>query len=172
VLSRSWQQGPDDKGTEEQGQNRAGTPPQVTGDTLDSQYSYRMPHLHTQRILERLAVFAAVASLLSCAWMICSNEIVEEVLAPDVPVKAVVFIRNCGATTGYSINVSVHPASSRLPNEAGDVFVATGRGPVIASWKSSRHLHIEYPPEAEVFWAAAKAAGIYVSYEPPIRPGI
>src|SRR5438093_5481906 len=53
----------------------------------------------------------------------CQNDVVSTVWSPVGSTKAVAFIRNCGATTGFSTHVSVLPGSSDLPNQAGNVLV-------------------------------------------------
>ena len=54
----------------------------------------------------------------------CRNEILGSHYSPTKQLKAVVFQRDCGATTGFSIQISIMPANIALPNEGGNVFVA------------------------------------------------
>ncbi len=107
----------------------------------------------------------------------CGNTVVAEVLSPDPRYKAVVFHRDCGATTGFSTQVSVIRALDPLPNESGNVFVAdgqhgttppTGAGglEVGAWWKSGTSLVISHPPGARVFKQATEILGVQVAYEP------
>ncbi|HEY7181405.1 MAG TPA: hypothetical protein VIC84_08295, partial [Blastocatellia bacterium] len=53
----------------------------------------------------------------------CGNEILRVHYSPTKKLKAVVFERDCGATTGFSAQISIIPANSDLPNKAGNVFV-------------------------------------------------
>ena len=89
---------------------------------------------------------------------LCGNGILQTVRSPDGTLKAVIFERGCGATTGYSEQVSVLPAGDALPNRAGNVFVADSNhgaapdGPQVkASWQSADHLRIAYHKKARVF---------------------
>ena len=54
----------------------------------------------------------------------CGNDEVVRVPSPDAKFEAVVFQRDCGATTGFSTQVSVVTKGASLPNEAGNVFIA------------------------------------------------
>ena len=71
----------------------------------------------------------------------CGNELLREVASPDGKMKAVVFQRDCAATTGFITQVSVLSKDEKLPNESGNVFSADtnhgvapsgeGGGPVV-----------------------------------------
>ena len=49
----------------------------------------------------------------------CGNEIFQEVYSPDNEYKAVVFQRDCGATTSFSTQISILKASAKLPDKSG-----------------------------------------------------
>ena len=85
-------------------------------------------------------VMAGLAGLIATTiyrWSgpLCGNTPIVEEPAPGGKFRAVVFERDCGATTGFSTNISIIPARSPLPNEQGNVFRAdhptTPAGPVI-----------------------------------------
>ena len=46
----------------------------------------------------------------------CGNEIHAEQKSPDGKLKVVEFMRNCGATTGYNVQISILPTDHALPN--------------------------------------------------------
>ena len=54
----------------------------------------------------------------------CGNDLVREVRSPSGKMKAVVFERDCGATTGFSTQVSLLLSNKSLPNESGNLFIA------------------------------------------------
>jgi hypothetical protein len=62
----------------------------------------------------------------------CGNEVISEVPSPDRRLKAIVFERDCGATTDFSTQVSVMPSGQQFLTRAtwlrstasGNVFVA------------------------------------------------
>lgn len=92
----------------------------------------------------------------------CGNEMISETLSPDKSLKVVLFQRDCGATTGFSTQVTVLPAAQSLPNDSGNVLVADtdhgkapsgpGGGPEVQTeWKSDRELIVRYHPAARTF---------------------
>ena len=92
----------------------------------------------------------------------CANDEIQTIASPDGTLKAVVFSRGCGATTGSSTQVSVLSANASLPNRGGNVFVAdTGSGaapsgpgggpPLRVVWNGPHALTIQHPPKARVF---------------------
>ncbi len=107
--------------------------------------------------------FQGCAFLVSKAFEdMCGNDIANVYPSPDGALKAVVFSRNCGATTGYSTQISVLPVSEQLPNKSGNIFTAKahykevtyskkGTIPIKGRWLSNTELQIAYPSQAEVF---------------------
>ena len=73
----------------------------------------------------------------------CSNEVVSEVPSPNGELKAVIFTRNCGATTANSRQITILPASHSLPNEAGNVFISDREPPLTVQWTDDQNLIIE-----------------------------
>jgi hypothetical protein len=110
-----------------------------------------------------LIAIIAIGSLLFMVWFIftllfpCTNEIKSEVESPDHQLKAVIFSRDCGATTDVSMQVSVISKNDTLPNEAGNVFIEdSGHGAartmlVSAKWTGPRELLISHDPKARIF---------------------
>ncbi|HWB85680.1 MAG TPA: hypothetical protein VG675_16165 [Bryobacteraceae bacterium] len=117
----------------------------------------------------------AVVVLTGCG--LCSNQIVKEVPSPDGTKKAIIFVRDCGATTGFSTDVSVINANETLPSSAGNVFIADanhGGVPlaknnaldVNAVWTSANRLVIHYPAGARNFLQDPARAGVAIQYLP------
>ncbi len=59
-------------------------------------------------------------------YSLCSNEITSELASPDNEYLAVVFERSCGATTGFSTQVSMLDNNSSLENEPGNIVIIDG----------------------------------------------
>jgi hypothetical protein len=93
-------------------------------------------------MVKPLGVCATMVLLCGCMRDPCANAQISEDPSPDRRLKAVTFRRDCGATTTYSVRVSIVPASKSLPNEAGNVFVASGEPLVVVRWLADRHLSI------------------------------
>ena len=124
-----------------------------------------------------------MAMLLAGAWALlaftnamCANDVLVEAPSPDGSLRAVVFVRNCGATTRYSTQVSVLPSTRHLPNDFSRLFVAeTGYEPsgndpkgqpaVSLEWLSLTQLEVRYPAGSNVVRQNTKTHGVSVSYD-------
>ena len=80
----------------------------------------------------------------------CSNTIQSQSYSPDHALKVIVFTRDCGATTGFSTQVSILGGANSLPNDAGNVFV-TNDGCAGAHWSGNRKVTVVYDHHAQVF---------------------
>ena len=111
----------------------------------------------------------------------CQNDLVSTVWSPVGSTKAVAFVRNCGATTGFSTHVSVLKPSSDLPNQAGNVLVIDDTtnspglpdyppGPVLKvalRWAGPNQLIVTYSRRARVARAekSLPSPSVSISYE-------
>lgn len=123
-----------------------------------------------------------LALLLSGTDDFCGNSPLLEVPSPSGDWKVVVFERNCGATTGFSTQVSVIKAGTSLPNEGGNLFVADtnhnaapsgpGGGPAVrVTWVAPSNIRIEHHPLARLIKAQPSYSGIRIDYVPTSSPG-
>lgn len=89
--------------------------------------------------------------------------------------SAVLFARDCGATTSSSSQVSLTKMGD-MPHDGGNVFIAdddhglaqaaSWGGPwTELRWTSARHLLVRYDARARVFKKEASVSGVNVSYE-------
>lgn len=106
----------------------------------------------------------------------CENTILSEARSPNGRLNAVLFERNCGATTGHSTQVSVLRSGVR-PDVSGNAFVAdtnhgaadgsVGGGPwVEAVWTDDESLIVRYDAQARVFTEQPDIAGVKITYQP------
>jgi len=99
----------------------------------------------------------AIALSLQSGYDLCANEVLSESLSPDGSKRAVLFSRECGATTDFSWQISILGSKEELPNAGGNVFVAdTDHGAVQemkveVDWRGSDNLIVSYPARAGVF---------------------
>ena len=128
---------------------------------------------------QRRWLFAVVLALtggFGCAPL-CENTILTSVPSPSKRRTAVVFVRNCGATTDFSTQVSVLRAGQRLGDTGGNCLVVdsdhgavqTGRSGelvVSVSWRSDDRLLVRYPRRSRVFERSTTVNGVTVSFEP------
>jgi hypothetical protein len=112
----------------------------------------------------------------------CANEVLAEFPAPSHRTRAIVFQRSCGATTAFSTQVSLLPASRPLPNDGGNVFIADtdhGRapagpagGPVVeVRWVKPGELEVRYDARARVFRADSLVTGVRIRFVTIALPG-
>ncbi|HEU4384684.1 MAG TPA: hypothetical protein VFR85_14450 [Anaeromyxobacteraceae bacterium] len=90
-------------------------------------------------------------AVLAAACDLCRNEFVADVPFPSGRNHAVVFQRDCGATTSYSVQVSVLSSGKKLANEGGNALIADAGHrdvplQVRATWDSDRVLRLSYDP--------------------------
>ena len=124
-----------------------------------------------------LLAIGTAASVTACLDLSagCGNEQLSEVASPDRARRAVVFQRDCGATTPFSTQVSILPAGATLPDSSGNVFVADtehgradagpGGGPrVSVRWIAGDTLELRYDPRARIFVQEAHVLGTNVRF--------
>lgn len=125
----------------------------------------------------------------STHWLsgtMCDNQVISTSLTPDHRLKAVVFERDCGATTGFSTQVSVLLASQKLTDEAGNALVVDdnrgaarsgpGGGPMVhIAWAGNRSLLVRFDSRARVVsqrdhiripTSAFRSESVSVRYDP------
>lgn len=114
--------------------------------------------------------------LYSTADDMCGNKILNTVALNEGRLKAVIFQRDCGATTGFSTQVSLIQTNESLPNKGGNVFVADtnhgsapsgeGGGPEVKiEIISSDHIKILTHQNARIFKSEPTWKDIAISYE-------
>lgn len=136
------------------------------------------------RVFRALAIAAVSGVVVWVAWFAgmfwflgptCGNELLAEVASPDGELRAVVFQRDCGATTGFSTQVSVLRRGEPLEDRPGNVFVADtghgaapsgpGGGPAVsARWLSSEELEVAHHPAARVFSSSPAFGSVKVRH--------
>ena len=56
----------------------------------------------------------------------CANTVITSRTSPNGKWKIVLFERNCGATTGFSTQISLMESSEKLSNKEGNIYIAEG----------------------------------------------
>ena len=82
----------------------------------------------------------------------CENSVLSEEPSPDKLLKAVSFIRGCGATTSDSLNVSVIPINEQI--DTGNAYVAeniSNEQQITISWSAPDQLVIHTIKPARIF---------------------
>ena len=114
--------------------------------------------------------------LLSMLAPPCANDVLLEAASPDRKLKAVVFQRDCGATTDFSTQVVLLSPSSKPTDSAASFFISdsnhgiaprgAGGGPnVQVFWVTYGHLVVSHHQSARIFRAEQKVGAVEVRYE-------
>lgn len=93
----------------------------------------------------------------------CENEIREVQVSPDGAKKLVMFSRDCGATTGFNVQISILDRSQDLPDAAGNLFIS-GEGKVKAIWENEGKVVIGFENGLGIFKREQSSDGIKAEY--------
>lgn len=88
--------------------------------------------------------------------------------SPSRQQKAVIYERNCGATTGFSTHVSVVDTERAVPNQQGNLFDIEGHPEwtnVTVRWINENHIVITYPVGPTLYKARTRWWWIKIDYE-------
>jgi hypothetical protein len=102
----------------------------------------------------------------------CGNRVLVDVPSPHGARHAVVFERDCGATTDFSTQLSILNAGEKLGDDGGNSFVVDsnhGRATslyVHVKWSSEGALEVSYPESARVFHNERRINGVSIIYRP------
>jgi len=125
---------------------------------------------------------ATIIVLVIAGWLLsellenamCGNDYIQTLKSPDTKHTAVLFQRDCGATTSFSTQASIFPRDVYPPNKPGNVFgiELKGEGPAgywhgpIArmTWLDNRTLEIRYDHTATTFRREVRSGAIEVRY--------
>ena len=100
----------------------------------------------------------------------CEDEIIE--VKPHRSHRAILFQRNCGATTGVNRQVSILPDDEQLTG-TGNVFIADadqgaafGKDPIVQLfWQADGRLTVLHHPLVRIFKRQGTANGVRITYE-------
>lgn len=123
----------------------------------------------------RGSVLAVTAFTCSSCSDTCSNTQISRADAPDGLHSAVMFQRDCGATTRFSTQVSV-VTQGEQPSASGNIFRADdGHGVAAAGawggpwaetkWLAPDHLLIRYATKSRLFEQKDEVSGVKISYQ-------
>ena len=95
-----------------------------------------------------LAILATIAMVTACGpkFSDCSNRLVQSFPSPDGTLKAVVYERNCGSTTGINRQVAILRGKDVFPTVAAmnSFFASLGDPKIEIVWKSTNSITINY----------------------------
>ena len=94
----------------------------------------------------------------------CGNTIIETKFSPNQNNKIVLFERSCGATTGFSTQVSILEKGNYLENENSTIFIMY-KDSLNIKWVNDKEVNIEFSKNSEVFKKQNHFKGIKINYK-------
>ncbi|NRA85582.1 MAG: hypothetical protein HRU22_17935 [Gammaproteobacteria bacterium] len=103
------------------------------------------------KLVIRLGILATIISILFIGWFIymsrdmCGNYLHSTLDSPERDKKVVIYQRDCGATTGFTTQISLLRAGEKLENDSGNIFIISGHPDEVApqvKWINSSSLRI------------------------------
>ena len=124
-----------------------------------------------KKFLQVSLIFLFVGCLVSCDFGV-KNILIDEKMSPNGENKIVVFQRDAGATTGFSVQVSVLKSNKNLKNsDKGNIFVIAGNktdfesGKLFdISWLDEKTLNITLHSDKKVYKQVEKLENISIQY--------
>lgn len=106
---------------------------------------------------------------------ICKNSIISEIVSPSKDLKAVIFVRDCGATTGFVTHLSIIKSDEKTLDGVGNTFIADtdhGRAPESAaggpaieiSCTNQTHMVVTHHQSVRIFSSQNEIHGIHIKY--------
>jgi hypothetical protein len=114
-------------------------------------------------IIILLAIFIFVKYVLDTLFGdMCGNDILQKVPSPSGDNVAYVFERSCGATTGFSPQLSILDKDDDFQNESGNTFRSDKDFSI--EWVDEKSLKVIYDKSSETYEMDKKVNGIKVDY--------
>lgn len=114
------------------------------------------------RLFLPIVIFPSI--LVGCQQQssLCENKIINSITSPQNNYTAYKFIRDCGATTKASYQLSILNSGQEFGNQIGNVFVSYG--PFDVQWVNPKEIVIKYDNSSEVFKKENKYKDITIQY--------
>ncbi len=133
--------------------------------------------IHLLALFFLFFMIAALAGVLFFAWLtrdMCGNDFSYESISPDGQYRAIVFQRDCGATTDFSTRVAILKADEAFTDKIkGNIFIMDGHPDdtrVQVYWFSPRTLTISYQNGFKIFLQKDRFQDIDIRYTPVPAP--
>jgi len=114
-----------------------------------------------------VCISLSIVLLAGCRWdgdpFSCSTSVEREYPSPDGTHIAIVYHRDCGATTDFNTQVGLRLRTERLDLERAQVVAVAGQHPVTPVWSSNRRLVIPLPND-QIYVQSRRWCDVEVSY--------
>ena len=118
--------------------------------------------------VEKSSVILIVITFLLQGCLACENDIFQTIHSPDQKFSAVIFNRDCGATTGFSTQVSIVDFGESLPKVNGNTLVIDNhpsKTKVKVEWVSNNELVISSLGKNIVYDKENSFGKVKINYE-------
>ena len=95
-----------------------------------------------------IVLFTTITLLRTLSDGMCGNEVIKKEISPDGLYIAYAFLRNCGATTSFSPQVTIMKNGKELKNEGGNIFIGNRSEYIDIKWEDSKTLIIYHTVNA------------------------
>jgi len=125
------------------------------------------PFLFLFSLVKRVLMLVTIAVFSSCTPLSdCADTVTLESASADGQLVAVVFERDCGATTAKNTQICFRPRSEPFDSKRQPSFlVFEGDGKVVVSWESPSKLLVRLPQDSKVFRKESEKSGVKIEYE-------
>lgn len=113
-------------------------------------------------VIAVVAIAALIGLDFSLSHGLCQNTVAAETPSPNGRLKAVVFLRACGAAP--NTQVSILGVNQSLPDRDGNVFATSGEPKLSVRWADDYHLIIAGRTRTD-FQRLGEYKGIRITYE-------
>lgn len=121
-----------------------------------------------------LTIIGGLTLLNSCSDG-CSNTVVDQSTSPNGGYSAVLFQRDCGATTGFSTQISLLD-DDEIPKGSANVFIADddhgaadigewGGPEAGVQWISDDHMLVRFATKSRIYKQETSVSGVKISYQ-------
>lgn len=117
-------------------------------------------------LASRLLLMLLIAALVGCGDR-CENEVVQTTSSPSGRKQAVVFVRDCGATTGLSTQVSIVAGGVKVIG-AGNALVVEGRPSIQVRWLTDSAVSLSRLGPGRIFKQESEVYGTSIRYDYPL----
>ncbi len=96
---------------------------------------------------------------------LCANDVSQRIVSPSGKRTAVVFVRDCGATTDFNTHLSLVSEGEQLPSKVGgNAFVHGKQLPLRVEWISETELRVSGTVGVEAIKRKTRVDGVLIRY--------
>lgn len=138
----------------------------------DSKSSYILNFLGgsmTKRLKLLMTIIIILIAFLASKYLLdllfedmCGNDIKQKIHSPNGESVAYLFERSCGATTGFSLQLSVLDKDADFQNEPGNTFRSDKDFSI--EWIDGKKLKVIYDKSSEISEMDKKVNGVRIKY--------